>query len=87
VVLVLIESGLIFEEAFGFRDIENQIPQSLDDIFWIASTSKPLAASAIVALAEKKMLYLDDPASSLFPEFEKKPWPEARSNGLQLYGN
>jgi hypothetical protein len=55
--------------------------------FWIASTSKPLAASAIVALAEKKMLYLDDPASSLFPEFEKKPWPEARSNGLQLYGN
>jgi CubicO group peptidase (beta-lactamase class C family) len=49
----------IWEEAFGFADRETGRPQATDDIFFIASSTKPLAATTIFLMAEAGRLPLD----------------------------
>jgi CubicO group peptidase (beta-lactamase class C family) len=49
----------LWEEAFGFADREAGRAQRTDDIFFIASSTKPLAATTIFLMAEAGRLTLD----------------------------
>jgi CubicO group peptidase (beta-lactamase class C family) len=49
----------VWEEAFGFADRECGRPQATDDIFFIASSTKPLAATTIFLMAQAGRLFLD----------------------------
>ncbi len=49
----------VWEEAFGFADRAAGRPQLADDIFFIASSTKPLAATTIFLMAEAGRLTLD----------------------------
>ena len=70
-VVVLQQHGnRICEEAAGLADIETRRPIRLDDIFMLASSSKPFAASAIMIMVDRGKLSLDDRCSKYFPEFQ-----------------
>ena len=49
----------VWEEAFGFADRDTGRPQRTDDIFFIASSTKALAATTIFLMAEAGKLPLD----------------------------
>ncbi len=53
----------------GWKDLENKIPIEFNDIFQIASMTKPIIAIAILSLVEEKKCTLDDPICNYLPEF------------------
>ena len=63
VVLLKNNTDTLFYDAFGYFDIENQIPMKKDAIFRIGSITKQFTAVAILQLVEKGLLKLTNPIS------------------------
>jgi CubicO group peptidase (beta-lactamase class C family) len=68
VTLVANRAGVIDVEAFGQADIAASTPMKPDAIFWIASMTKPVTASAILMLQDQGKLNVDDPIAKYLPE-------------------
>lgn len=64
-VVAVKDNQLIYEKAFGARDLERGLRLHESDIFRIASISKSFAATAIMQLMEEKKLSLKDDISDL----------------------
>lgn len=71
VVLVASPDKILALEAVGFADREAKIPMKTDDLFWIASMSKPITAAAVMILVDEGKISLDDPIEKYVPEFKK----------------
>ncbi len=57
---VIVRDGeIVWEQALGTSDDEGDVPATMDTTFGIASVTKPIAATAILAEADKGGLYLD----------------------------
>ncbi|MBL9133114.1 MAG: beta-lactamase family protein [Verrucomicrobiaceae bacterium] len=56
-------------EATGLADLASKRPIKKDDLFWIASMTKPVTALAIMMLHEEGKLSIDDPVEKHLPEF------------------
>ena len=69
VTLVADKTSILSVEAVGFADIAAGKPLKTDAIFWIASQSKPMTATALMMLVDEGKLKLDDPVSKYLPEF------------------
>lgn len=69
VVVVQREGKAVFSKAAGFADLSTKKPIRTDDIFMMASTSKPMAATAILTLVDQGKLALDDRVKKFFPAF------------------
>lgn len=67
--LVAKDGRIVYEVAYGYQDIENKTPLDLNDIFRMASMTKPLTSVAIMQLYEKGKLNLNDPVSKYIPSF------------------
>lgn len=67
VVAIALEGKVEFNKAFGYANLERSIPMTVDHIFRIASHSKTFAATAIMQLAEKNLLSLDDTVVKYVP--------------------
>jgi len=48
-------------ETVGFADRENKIAMKADNLFWIASMTKPMTAAALMMLVDEGKVKLDDP--------------------------
>jgi CubicO group peptidase (beta-lactamase class C family) len=57
------DGEILWEEGFGYADLERRIPAAPQTPYSIASISKPMTAVAIMRLAEQGMLDLDRPAN------------------------
>jgi len=55
-------------DAQGWADSEHKSFMRVDSIFWIASMSKPITATAVLMLMEEGKLSLDDPIAKYVPE-------------------
>ena len=60
--------GVIYEEGFGFRNEEQDLPVDGNTIFGIASMSKSMTALACCILHAEGKLSLDDPITKYFPK-------------------
>jgi CubicO group peptidase (beta-lactamase class C family) len=60
-------------DAVGQADIANAKPMKPDTMFWIASMTKPITATAIMILRDEGKLSIDDPVEKHLPEF-KNQW-------------
>ena len=60
--------GVIYEGAFGKRDLATGTDMTADSVFWIASMTKALTATAAMQLVEQGKLQLDEPISKVLPE-------------------
>src|ERR1700751_3788478 len=60
--------GVLYEGAFGKRDLAKGTDMTLDSVFWIASMTKALTATAAMQLVEQGKLQPDEPMGKLLPE-------------------
>lgn len=76
VVLVADRDKILSLEAVGFADVAARKPMRPDSLFWIASQSKPITATALMMLVDEGKVRLDDPVEKYLPEF-KDQWVAA----------
>jgi CubicO group peptidase (beta-lactamase class C family) len=57
----------IYEGAFGVRNVETREPVELDTVFWYASMTKPLVATAAMQVVERGLVSLDQPLGDILP--------------------
>jgi CubicO group peptidase (beta-lactamase class C family) len=69
VTLVADDGKILHLSASGMADIEAKKPMAADSIFWIASMTKPITATAVMMMQEEGKLSVDDPVSKYLPEF------------------
>lgn len=69
-VSIVLDGKVIYNKAFGWRNIEKEIAMKKDDIFRMASMTKGLTAVAVLQLCERGLLFLDDRISKYLPEFK-----------------
>lgn len=69
VTVVVNEKKVTHLEAIGHADPEGKVPLATDAIFWIASMTKPITATAVLQMQEAGKLSIDDPASKYIPEY------------------
>jgi len=62
-------SEIIYQGAFGKRDLGKFEPMTLDTVFWIASMTKAITATAAMQLVEQGKLSLDEPIGKVLPDF------------------
>lgn len=72
VVLVARKGRVAYLEAVGFRDKAAGVPMKADDIFRLASMTKPMASVATMILYEEGKLFLSDPVSKYVPAFANR---------------
>jgi CubicO group peptidase (beta-lactamase class C family) len=69
VTLVASKDRVLDVQAVGWADIAAGKPMRTDALFWIASMSKPLTATALMMLVDEGKVNLDDPVEKYLPEF------------------
>jgi len=70
VTLVADKDKVLSLEAVGFADVAANKPMRTDALFWIASQSKPITATALMMLVDEGKVKLDDPVEKYLPEFK-----------------
>jgi CubicO group peptidase (beta-lactamase class C family) len=69
VALVATKDSVLHLSAVGESDLATDRKLKPDDIFWIASMSKPMTSLAVAILADDGKLSFDDPVEKYLPEF------------------
>jgi CubicO group peptidase (beta-lactamase class C family) len=69
VTLVADKDHVLSLDCVGFADIGAKKPMQPDTLFWIASQTKPITATALMMLVDEGKLTLDDPVADYLPEF------------------
>ena len=69
VTLIADKDRILHIGAAGKTDMDGERKMRTDDIFWIASMSKPITAVCIAILADDGKLSFDDPLAKHLPEF------------------
>jgi len=64
------DQKLLWAKGFGYADLEKRIPATPRTLYYIASLTKPFAATALMQLVEQGKLDLDDPMSKYSSEFK-----------------
>ena len=79
VVLVASPDKVLSLESVGYADVSAKTPLKTDALFWIASQSKPITATALMMLVDEGTVRLDDPVEKYLPEF-KGQWLAAEQD-------
>jgi methyl acetate hydrolase len=67
VAMAVSDKGMLYEGAFGKRDVSQGPDMTLDTVFWIASMTKAVTSTAAMQLVEQGKLQLDQPVGTLLP--------------------
>ncbi len=68
-IVVMKDNEVVFRYQAGYRDIENHIPVSPDDLYYLFSASKPITGAAAVLLAEEGKIKFDDEVGKYISSF------------------
>ncbi len=69
VTLVARRGKIAHFEAQGVMDVDTKKPMAKDNLFRLASMSKPITGVAVMMLVEEGKIRLNDPVSRFIPEF------------------
>jgi len=69
VTLIATRDRILHLSAVGKTDLARDRKMRTDDIFWIASMSKPVTSVSVAVLADDGKLSFDDPLAKYLPEF------------------
>ena len=81
----------LFEVAYGYADVDLQKPVEPQSVFRAASASKPIAATALLAMARAGEIDLDSSFYDYVPNFPRKKYPftirqlAAHTAGIRSY--
>src|SRR5262245_38218929 len=69
-VVAIAASGkeVIYQGAFGNRDLSKDDAMTLDSVFWIASMTKAITSAGAMQLVEQGKLSLEEPIGNLLPD-------------------
>lgn len=62
---VVKDGKIVYNESFGYKDLNTKTPLANDDIMRIASISKSFTATSLLQLVDKGIISLDDDVSDL----------------------
>ena len=62
------DQGVVYEGAFGKRELGKHTSMTLDTVVWIASMTKAITATAALQLIERGKIKLEQPAGELVVE-------------------
>lgn len=79
-ILLAKQGKIVFEKAYGFADIENEIPNTTQHQFLIGSMTKSFTAVAVMRLVEQNKLDLHAPIATYIPKLDSK-----LANGITLH--
>jgi CubicO group peptidase (beta-lactamase class C family) len=68
VAMAATSNEVIYQGAFGKRDLSKDDAMTPDSVFWIASMTKAITAAAGMQLVEQGKLSLDEPIGKLLPD-------------------
>ncbi|MFT6620870.1 MAG: CubicO group peptidase (beta-lactamase class C family), partial [Limisphaerales bacterium] len=83
VTLVARQGKVVSFEAMGVSNLKSQRPMQKDDMFWIASMTKPTVGVCVMLLAEEGKLDIHDNVEKHLPEF-KDLWMVASKSKKQM---
>jgi serine beta-lactamase-like protein LACTB, mitochondrial len=72
---IVTDYRLLWSYGIGLADLEQRVPATGATVYRIASISKTITAVAVMQLAERGTLDLDQPIQHYCPTFPDKPWP------------
>jgi CubicO group peptidase (beta-lactamase class C family) len=70
VAMVSRNGKIVYNESFGYRNLEEKIGMEKDDLFSLASMTKPIISVAFMMLYEEGHFSLKDPVSMYLPKFK-----------------
>ncbi|HYQ57233.1 MAG TPA: serine hydrolase domain-containing protein [Draconibacterium sp.] len=73
--------NVIYNKAFGWKDVENKIPASVDDYYVLMSQTKAITTVAFMTLVEQGLVKIDDPVSKYFPEIPDQVVTKVNEDG------
>ena len=68
--IILRNGKIVYRKSFGFANKQQNVPMKNDNIFRIASMTKPIISVAAMMLYEEGRFLLTDPISKFIPEFK-----------------
>ena len=84
VTLVATKDKVVHLEAVGQADTAGNKPMREDTIFWIASMTKPITATAVMMLQDEGKLSVEDPVGKYIPELKDLKTKEGKPANLTL---
>jgi len=72
---------VLYNKAFGWKDVENKIPATVDDYYVLFSQTKAITTVAFMTLVEKGLVKIDDPVSNYFPEIPNQVVTKVNEDG------
>lgn len=70
VVMVAKDGEVQMTEAYGYQNVEDQVPMNTDTIFRIFSMTKPIAGTALMMLYDEGKFQLSDTVEKYIPELK-----------------
>ena len=67
VIAVSKDGKIIYQEAFGYADVNKKIKATIHTPYQLASATKPFTATAIMMLAERGLINIDSPITKYVP--------------------
>jgi CubicO group peptidase (beta-lactamase class C family) len=80
VTIVATRDAIIDASSVGWSDLKRRKAMRQDDLFWIASMTKPMTAVAVMMLQEDGRLSIDDAVERHLPEF-RDAWVVSSADG------
>lgn len=84
VTVVVTKDKCVHLESTGWADVAAKRPMTPDTLFWIASMTKPITATAILMLQDEGKLNVTDPVAKYLPEFANLKTPAGRPANLTI---
>jgi len=84
VTMVVSKDRVLHLETTGLADVAAHKPMQADTMFWIASMTKPITATAVLMLQDEGKLDVHDPVAKYLPEFSSLKTPSGQPANLTL---
>jgi CubicO group peptidase (beta-lactamase class C family) len=84
VTVVVGKDRVLHSESTGYADIAAKRPMTDDTLFWIASMTKPVTATAVMMLYDEGKLKPSDLVSKYIPEFANLKTPSGQPANLTI---
>ncbi len=84
VTMVVSKDKVLHLETTGLADVAEKKPMAPDTLFWIASMSKPITATAVLMLQDEGKLRVTDPVSKYLPGFADLKTPSGKPANLTI---
>lgn len=75
------DGQVVYNKAFGWKDVENKILATVDDYYVLFSQTKAITTVAFMTLVEKGLVKVDDPVSKFFPEIPDQVVTKVNEDG------